>query len=365
MKEAARQQIARLGAIDIEPARPAPTAPALALLLALDAWSEPEDLFAGLGRDADARAALARTLVSLIDAGVIVVAETPEAAQDERFAEFWRWGAGAAHWFFGQKNPRFLQPEELEGVLAAQLAAHPAPPLFVRHDERRDRIDLPPPTDDAFLQIARARRSSRAFDPGAAVPAGVVADCLHAGLAIVGVFDGSVAGEGELPLAMAPSGGGRHPYEGFLLARRVDGLEPGVYHYGSAEHSLVPVDGDGALDVAPLLGDQAWFADAAAVIFLVAHFERTASKYTHPNALRVLLIEAGHIGQNVLLRACAHGLAATPTGALADRRVEAALALDPVRQAAVYAIGLGRRAAPSDPSGVRATRASGPARRGG
>jgi SagB-type dehydrogenase family enzyme len=329
--------------------------PALALLLALDAWSEPEPLFARVAPDAEARATLARTLVAWIDAGVVVVADTPEAALDESFAESWRWGAGAAHWLFGQKNPRFLQPHELHDVLVAQLAARPPPPLFVRHGERDDRIAPPPPTDDELLRILRGLRSSRAFDAAAGVALGALTDCLHAGLAIVGVFDGSVAGEGELPLAMAPSGGARHPYEGYVVARRVDGLAPGAYHYGSAEHSLVPVGGDGELDVAALLGDQAWFAEAAAVIFLVAHFERTASKYTHPNALRVMLVEAGHVAQNMLLRASVHGLAATPTGALADRRVERALALDPIRQAAVYAIGVGPRGAPSpsDPSNIR------------
>jgi SagB-type dehydrogenase family enzyme len=331
--------------------------PALALLLALDTWSEPEALFADAADDDDRRAARARTLVGLLDAGAVVVEGTPEAEIDERFGDSWRWGAGAAHWFYGQKNPRFLQPEELLGVLSAQLAARPPPPLYVRHGDRADRITPPPPTDDELDRITRGRRSSRAFDPAAVVQLGAVTDCLHAGLAIVGVFDGSVTGEGELPLAMAPSGGARHPYEAYVVAKRVDGLAPGVYHYGAAEHSLAPVasDGDRELDLPTLLGGQAWFAGAAAVIFLVAHFERTASKYTHPNALRVVLIEAGHIGQNILLRASARGLAAAPTGALADRRVEQALALDPVRQAAVYAIGLGQRGepSPSDPSLVR------------
>ena len=90
-----------------------------------------------------------------------------------------------------------------------------------------------------------------------------------------------------------------------------------------------------------LLGGQEWFDDAAAVIFLVACFERTAWKYTHPTGYRVVLMEAGHIGQNLLLAAADAGLAAAPTAAIHDGVVEGLLGLEPPLRSAVYAVALG------------------------
>jgi nitroreductase len=68
-------------------------------------------------------------------------------------------------------------------------------------------------------------------------------------------------------------------------------------------------------------------------------------KYPHPTGYRVVVLEAGHIAQNLLLAATAHGLAATPTCALGDRAVEELLGLDRLAEAAVHAVALGVRAA--------------------
>src|SRR5262249_36781366 len=93
-------------------------------------------------------------------------------------------------------------------------------------------------------------------------------------------------------------------------------------------------------------------AGGAAVVFLCAVFERSMYKYPHPTGYRVVLMEAGHIAQNLLLAATAHDLAAAPTCAISDRAVEELLGLDRVGQAALHAVALGARAAqpsPADP----------------
>jgi nitroreductase len=60
-----------------------------------------------------------------------------------------------------------------------------------------------------------------------------------------------------------------------------------------------------------------------------------------PVAYRVVLIEAGHIGQNMVLAATACGLASVTTSALADSILEPMLKLTSITQAAVYAVILG------------------------
>ncbi|MGO7859910.1 nitroreductase family protein, partial [Rhizobium ruizarguesonis] len=49
----------------------------------------------------------------------------------------------------------------------------------------------------------------------------------------------------------------------------------------------------------------------------------------HPTGFRVVLIEAGHIAQNMLLAATASGLVATPTCSLHDSVIEPMLDIDP------------------------------------
>jgi SagB-type dehydrogenase family enzyme len=139
------------------------------------------------------------------------------------------------------------------------------------------------------------------------------------------------------------------------VVRSVEGLEPGVYHYAGIDGTLGRLRA-GAPPIAPLLGNQAWSDDAGAVVFLVASFARCAWKYPHFGALRVVFMEAGHIAQNLLLAATAHGLAATPTCALADGLVEELCGLDRVKQAALHAVALGARAATPGPADVQVVR---------
>src|SRR5262249_39757680 len=142
-----------------------------------------------------------------------------------------------------------------------------------------------------------------------------------------------------------PSGGARNPFEAYVVARAVEGLAPGVYHYAGIDHSLGLVRPGPVPSFTTLVGGQTWFEDAGAIIFLVADFQRCWWKYPHPTGFRVILLEAGHVAQNLLLAAAHHRLAATPTCALSDRAVEVLLGLDRVTKAAVHSVALGVRAA--------------------
>ncbi len=52
-------------------------------------------------------------------------------------------------------------------------------------------------------------------------------------------------------------------------------------------------------------GGQDWFSGASALILLVTSFARTAWKQGIPTVFRVVLIEARHVAQNMLLAATA------------------------------------------------------------
>jgi len=315
---------------------------AVGLLAALADWSAAEELFAPT-LSPEEHATLSAELGRLVSEGLIVVAGTPLADLDLHYQREWKWGLAAGLYHFGIKDPAYLGPEAMFAVLNAHGAVEPSPPLYATN-HGLPRTPLAPPADDAIAATLARRRSTRAFDPDRPLPLAALRDCLYSALAIVAFGKSGVASEGYLPFKPTPSGGARNPFEAYVVARSVEGLAPGVYHYAGIDHSLGLVRPGPVPPLDGLLGGQAWFAAAGAIVFLVADFKRCWWKYPHPTGFRVVLLEAGHIAQNLLVTAAAHGLAATPTCALSDFAVEELLGLDRVTQAAVHSVALGARA---------------------
>lgn len=127
-----------------------------------------------------------------------------------------------------------------------------------------------------------------------------------------------------------------------MIIRTCNGIDPGVYHYCAAEQVLEKINFfDPDTRVADLFGSQEWLDEMAVVIVLVAVFERTMWKYQDPNAYRVLLIEAGHIGQNIMLMATEQGYTACPTAAMSHNKVSDFLKLEnKLLHAPIYALTL-------------------------
>ena len=80
------------------------------------------------------------------------------------------------------------------------------------------------------------------------------------------------------------------------------------------------------------------------MVFLVASLGRAMWKYEHPLSLRMVLLEAGHVAQNLLVAASDLGLASWPSGAISDSRVEELLGIGGPDRAVLYAVVLGRPA---------------------
>lgn len=78
----------------------------------------------------------------------------------------------------------------------------------------------------------------------------------------------SIRGKAYATLRTVPCGGARHQYETYLMLRKVDDLQPGVYHYLPMEHALEflhPVENMEAAISDSLCG-QSW-ANKANVVF--------------------------------------------------------------------------------------------------
>ncbi len=139
----------------------------------------------------------------------------------------------------------------------------------------------------------------------------------------------------------APSAGALYPIEVYAAVFKVADLVPGLYHYTPRQHALELVrEGDlraalfrAALSQEPVEG-------AALVLALTGLPGRLAWKYAGRSE-RYLLLEAGHIGQNVYLEATALGIGCCALGAFNDDGVNRLLDVDGRQESAVYLLAIG------------------------
>jgi SagB-type dehydrogenase family enzyme len=75
-------------------------------------------------------------------------------------------------------------------------------------------------------------------------------------------------------------------------------------------------------------------------------FERSTFKYGE-RGYRFVLLEAGHVAQNLSLTACALGMGCVNIGGFFDRKVDELLELDGLHQSTIYMAGVGDHGAPN------------------
>jgi len=127
-----------------------------------------------------------------------------------------------------------------------------------------------------------------------------------------------------------------------LMALRVKGLRPGLYHYHPGRHCLERLSTTATPDQAFLYcGRQRYVRNAAALFIMTAIFRRTMWKYNYARAYRVVLLDAGHLCQTFCLVATWLGLAPFCTAALNDTVIEKDLGIDGIRESVLYVGGVG------------------------
>jgi SagB-type dehydrogenase family enzyme len=138
----------------------------------------------------------------------------------------------------------------------------------------------------------------------------------------------SVQGETDSRgLRAVPSAGATFPLEVYAIVGNVEGLEPGIYRYAGAEHSLEPAgQGDIRRKLASAALGQQFVAHAPATIAIAAVYERTAGRYGQ-RAVRYVHMEVGHAGQDVYLQCETLGLGTCAIGAFDDGAVKEVLGI--------------------------------------
>jgi SagB-type dehydrogenase family enzyme len=138
-----------------------------------------------------------------------------------------------------------------------------------------------------------------------------------------------------------PSGGALYPIELYVAAFDVSGLSAGIHHYHAPQHCLEGVrPGDWRDQIARhiWLGGQP--LTAPTVLILTARWERPLHKYGE-RGYRMLLLDAGHVSQSLLLTATALGLGGCPVGGFLDDPLAESLGIDPREEAVLLCVLIG------------------------
>ncbi len=224
--------------------------------------------------------------------------------------------------------------------------------------ERRRSLTDPPPSpfkktrgrgtalplseyDGGFADVLLARRTWRGFGKRA-VRRKDLATLLD--LSFGAQMTGRPLTGGQVLFKTSPSGGACHPIEAYVLAIRVRGVDPGLYHYSPRTSRLHRIrKGATARQAVRYLAGQEWFAGAAVVVFMTAFLPRLWRRYPNARSYRAVLLEAGHACQTFCLVATWLGLAPFCTMALDDTRIERDLEIDGVGEVLLYAAGVGTK----------------------
>lgn len=234
-------------------------------------------------------------------------------------------------------NREYTQPGQLKEYPAA--ARHPLPP--------------PESVPRALGEAIALRASCRRF-ADTALPATALSTLLHNAYGVRGTYRN---GEAEMLDRPVPSGGGCYPLEIYLLARNVEAVPAGIYHYNVLGRAIEQI---GAMPepetVATLFLDQPWLGTAHAIAIVTAVTTRLLHRYAD-RGYRYLFIEAGHVGQNLALVAAASGLGSLSLGGFLDDDVTHMLGLDPAFEIPLYGIALGvpATANPAEARGLEIT----------
>ena len=206
--------------------------------------------------------------------------------------------------------------------------AQPEPVAKPAKSAAPTKLELPAPQLRGRVSVEEAlalRRSHRRFAPE---PLGL-AELGQLAWAAQGITDRTNG------YRTSPSAGALYPLSVYLLT------EAGVFAYLPASHALEQrADRDLREPLAQAALSQTAVRTAPCNVVITSVIQEMQRKYGD-HAARYVAMEAGHVGQNLLLQATARGLVGVPIGAFDEEAVRQLLEL-PTEEQPLYIIALGR-----------------------
>ena len=295
----------------------------------------------------------AALLHGLLSKGLLIedgAADDPVRARDDAVRSAnWQAHAAISHYFGRWRGITSGDDIENSGfsTMAELFARLGAPPSHVlERVPAPARLKLPVPQRTSVDALLARRATCRNFDPDRAVDGATFANILHRVFGAQAAYE--IHADNVVIKRNSPSGGGLHPTEAYVVVQRVDGIAPGLYHYHPIDHALEPLPpperGDLRAFVRMMVAAQKYFIDAAVFVVMVPRFARTFWKYrNHSKAYRAIILDVGHLSQNLYLSATEFDLGAFITAAINEVDIEQAFGLDPLVESPLAVVGFGHR----------------------
>lgn len=231
----------------------------------------------------------------------------------------------------------------VDQTISDQQKGLPQPPLVKPYDPNGEIVDLPAPEKcslkhDSLTRAFKERKSQRLYKK-ASVSLEELSYLLYNTQGIRDYRPGKTA-----TLRTVPSAGARHPFETYLACMNVEGLKRAVYRYLPETHQLLLVREYGD-DMEEVVGHtalkQIFVGNCTVTFFWSAVMYRSEWRYpTH--AQKVVLIDVGHVCQNLYLACEAIGCGTCGIGAYDQELADQLCEIDGEEEFVVYLAPVGR-----------------------
>ncbi len=215
---------------------------------------------------------------------------------------------------------------EIEEEQILKKRALPENVSLVKKFERTIQLPPPRPTQKTFFDVIVSRRSRRIFNPWRPVSLQQLSNILFSAAGVTARVDG-IYEKLDYPLRASPSSGGLHSIDIYVVALRVDGLEPGVYYYEYDEHKLGVITAPCYPYTLVDCFRQSELRNAPVFIILVADLSRGLWKYGKAY-YKFCLVDAGVVAENIHLAATAEDLASVIVAGFDKQRAAKILGLN-------------------------------------
>jgi len=234
----------------------------------------------------------------------------------------------------------FIQKTRYENLApSAQQRGAPPPALQVDLTKGGDRIDLPKPKNigGEVQKIIEQRKSLRRYSDKP-----LTRDELSY---LLWCTQGVKRAEAGLhTFRTVPSAGARHAFETFILANRVENLEPLLYQYLALDNKLAIASHDNRMadKISFACFGQDMIKNSAATFIWAVDIKRMTWRYGE-RGYRYIFLDAGHVCQNLYLAAEAINCGVCAVAAFDDDLLNETLGIDGKNHFAVYLAATGKK----------------------
>lgn len=245
-------------------------------------------------------------IFSLIEKKLILLKDKPQISVDknklnsELFLNrypIWKkynWESAAEYHFFTYDYPFLNYAEGAEGWHIANQrmndysAKHPDTNRIKKYPEEHKRLIIPLPFNDHSFDTEPFNAEENNLKIISIITAFGFAKTAEAPIRWEGV---------PLIRRTSPSGGSRHPTEGYLIVLDIEGIDRGLYHIQSDPFCFVQLkEEQEKIDILSLFPE--FYTNKQlpmAIIVLTSVFERNMFRYREPRTFRTIHMDAGHI----------------------------------------------------------------------